>query len=101
MAALIRKSVKKKKKDRPTIAVKVWETNTHTEIDNGLGTEQGEGSQEGHGPRIHTGNLTAAWQRRPQPRRPPPGIHESHLPLLPALLLPPLRDIPAKAAVLL
>lgn len=27
------------KKDKPTIALKVWETNTHTRVDNGLGTQ--------------------------------------------------------------
>lgn len=29
------------KKDKPTIALKVWETNTHTRVDNGLGTQWG------------------------------------------------------------
>lgn len=39
------------------------------------------GAQEGHSPRIHSGNLTGGWQQRLQPPQYPPGIHKSHFPL--------------------
>ncbi len=61
-------------------------------------SRNGRGTQEGHDPRIHSGNLTGAWQQRPQPARLPPGIHEPHFPLT---MFFPAENIPAKVVVLL
>lgn len=89
-------------KDKPTIAL--WrQTYRHRSI---MALAPGRDAQEGHGFRIHSGDLTGAWQQRPQPPPLPPGRHKSHFPphyvvsplriYLPKLKWPCSCDIPAK-----